>query len=248
MRSPCWLSQASGQLWCELQYFYDLSAGISWWPRTQQRLNMNINKVEICFAPDEVTCKRTHKRTENCIFGLLRICNGPKRNSIPGKTVFSASQLTPGLWDFRPRNRSDSNSVTTGGRLWTSCQLHVLQIKGLLHYLFQPFVFIFFPWVSHWSQLYGALDHVSHACIRQGRHISLFLFLWVFILKEVMYKLPAVLKWLEAFSCCRLGSRCLPAASEGWYPMFYIFKPRERQNVSSHEGWRHGRDCFNVPK
>lgn len=65
MRSLWRLSHASGRLWCELQYFYDLSLGTGWWPQTQQWLNISINKVEICYVPDKVTFKCVHKLIEN---------------------------------------------------------------------------------------------------------------------------------------------------------------------------------------
>lgn len=65
MRSLCRLSHAPGWLWCELQYLCDLSPGTSWWPRSQQWLNMTINKVEICYVPNKVTFKCAHKLIEN---------------------------------------------------------------------------------------------------------------------------------------------------------------------------------------
>lgn len=58
--------------------------------------------------------------------------------------------------------------------------------------------------------------------------------LWVFLPcgKEVTCKLPAALKGLKYSAAAFWGADGLSTTTEGWYPMFYIFKPRERENVS----------------
>lgn len=49
-----------------------------------------------------------------------------------------------------------------------------------------------------------------------------------------MYKLSAILKWLEHSTAAFWAADGLPVNIEGWYPVFYICKPRE--NVSLHGG------------
>lgn len=63
-----------------------------------------------------------------------------------------------------------------------------------------------------------------------------------------MYKLSAVLKRLKLSTAVFWGADGLPATTEGEYPLFSIFKPRERENVGLHKRWSHGRDCLNIPK
>lgn len=67
--------------------------------------------------------------------------------------------------------------------------------------------------------------------------------LWLFILKKAMYKLSAVLKRLKPSTAVFWGPDGLPATTEGWYPLLYVFKPKERENASLQKRWSHGRDC-----